>query len=154
MGIVSVAGLIPLSGPYSGSKYAAEAFSNILRHELKSFDISVVTMNPSFHKTPMADQIVSNFEKKYNNLDDDLKKQYGDELFNFELKEVLRAKEITWDAVRVTNAVVTSVKTIKPSPQVIVGADKYLYMIVRMLPIWFIDLFQPYCMAAGMKKNS
>ena len=79
--IVSVAGLIPLSGPYSGSKYAAEAFSNILRHELKSFDISVVTMNPSFHKTPMADQIVSNFEQKYNNLDDDLKKQYGDGKF-------------------------------------------------------------------------
>jgi len=75
--MVSVAGLNPLSGPYSGSKYAAEAFSNILRQELKSFKISVVTMNPTFHQTPMADGIVAHFESKINNLDPAVKKQYG-----------------------------------------------------------------------------
>lgn len=154
--IVSVAGLVPLSGPYSGSKFAAEAFSNLLRQELKSFNISVVTMNPTFHKTPMADQIVSKFEEKFNNLSPDLKKQYGDELFNFEKKEVyMKAKEITWDAIHVTNAIVKSIALIEPSPQVIVGTDgKYFLMILRMLPIWFIDRFRPYCMAAGMKKTS
>ena len=36
--VVFMAGLTPLSGPYSGSKFAAEVFSNILRQELKSFN--------------------------------------------------------------------------------------------------------------------
>jgi len=51
------------------------------------------------------------------------------ELFNFEKKEVyMKAKEITWDAIHVTNAIVKSIELIKPSPQVIVGTDgKYFF---------------------------
>ena len=73
------------------------------------------------------------------------------------LKKVIYMKttEITWDTIHDTNAIIKSIELIKPSPQVIVGADgKYFLMILRMLSIWFIDRFRPYCMVASMKKTT
>jgi len=152
--MVSVAGLQPLNGPYSGSKYAAEAFSNVLRQELKSFNISVVTINHTFHKTPLVDKIIPHFESKIDNLDPVLKKQYGQELFNFELQKLKKAKHLTWDINNVINAIVSSTEMINPSPQVIVGSTgKYLAMLLRMLPVWFIDRIVNQCKAAALKSK-
>jgi len=155
--IVSVAGLVPLNAPYSGSKYAAEAFSNVLRQELKSFDISVVTLNPSFHKSPLTDRMEPLFLEKIQNLDPELKKQYGEgilslmnsyttvdtflshftyhicsDFFNFENTKILLSNYVMWNPVNVINSIVSSIETISPSPQVIVGTDaKYVSMLLN-----------------------
>ena len=46
--VSSVSGLMadPLSGPYCGSKFALEAFSESLSKELQEFNIEVATINP------------------------------------------------------------------------------------------------------------
>ena len=65
------------SSSYFSSKHAVEAFSTVLRAELLSFDIPVVTLNPSFHLTEMVDNIGRRFIQVWRNLSSDLRKEYG-----------------------------------------------------------------------------
>ena len=53
--ISSLAGLvgIPFLGMYTASKFALEGYSEVLRHEVKPFNIHVSMVEPSFLKTPM-----------------------------------------------------------------------------------------------------
>ncbi|MFL6623812.1 MAG: oxidoreductase [Sulfurifustis sp.] len=52
----SLAGIAPLPflGIYAASKFAVEGYSEVLRHEVKPFNISVSLVEPSFIKTPLA----------------------------------------------------------------------------------------------------
>lgn len=53
--VSSVAGKIavPLSGAYSASKFAVEAFSDSLRRELSEFGVSVSVVEPAYVETPI-----------------------------------------------------------------------------------------------------
>ena len=63
-------------------------------------------------------------------------------------------KYVTWDIKNVIHSIVTSIEMINPPPQAIVGTDgKYLVMLMRMLPVWFLDRVTPYCVAAGLKND-
>jgi len=78
--VVSVAGLVgsvPALSMYHASKFAAEAFSMSLRSELVPFGIPVVTVNPSFHKTPLVEPIGSELDKVWKGLSPELKAEYG-----------------------------------------------------------------------------
>lgn len=59
LNINSAAGILPSGGlaasPYEVAKNAAVAFTDSLRLEMKMFDVDVVSVNPSFHATPLAD---------------------------------------------------------------------------------------------------
>ena len=57
--VTSMAGLmpVPFMAPYCGSKHAAEAVSACLRTELIPWGVKVVTMNPSFHQTPLVSNV-------------------------------------------------------------------------------------------------
>jgi len=46
----------PLSGPYCGSKFALEAFSESLSKELQEFNIEVATINPGPYLTGFNDR--------------------------------------------------------------------------------------------------
>lgn len=56
--VSSVSGLMadPLSGPYCGSKFALEAFSESLSKELQEFNIEVATINPGPYLTGFNDR--------------------------------------------------------------------------------------------------
>ena len=76
------------------------------------------------------------------------------EFFNFLLKKKKVTKCVTWDMNNVVNSIVSSIEIINPPLQVIVGTDgKYLLMLKRMLPVWFLDRVAPYCVAAGLKND-
>lgn len=77
--VVSVAGLVAGHGfsSYSGSKFAAEAFSSSLRLELKPFGVTVVTINPSCHKTPLAEGVPSALDTVWANLPEARRREYG-----------------------------------------------------------------------------
>jgi len=77
--MVSMAGLVSNAGisSYYGSKHAQEAFTSCLRMELKSFDIDVVTVNPSVHETPMNDGLGKQISGIWENLSSELKEEYG-----------------------------------------------------------------------------
>jgi short-subunit dehydrogenase len=54
--IGSLAGLVavPFHGFYSASKYALEGYGEVLRHEVKGFNISVSIVEPGFMRTNLA----------------------------------------------------------------------------------------------------
>jgi len=56
--VSSVSGLMadPLSGPYCGSKFALEAFTESLSKELQEFNIEVATINPGPYLTGFNDR--------------------------------------------------------------------------------------------------
>ena len=58
VGVASLAGLrgLPMSGAYSASKAAMQAFLESARVELKPLGITVTTVNPGFVKTPLTDR--------------------------------------------------------------------------------------------------
>ena len=79
--MTSMAGLVPLSigmSAYGASKHAANAFSSVLRMELKSFGIQVTTINPSFHATPLVHSMGDKAKQEWDKLDDTRKEEYGE----------------------------------------------------------------------------
>jgi NAD(P)-dependent dehydrogenase (short-subunit alcohol dehydrogenase family) len=63
---------------YAASKHAANAFSTILRLELKEFGIQVTTINPSFHGTPLVNTMGDKASKQWETLDSAKKEEYGE----------------------------------------------------------------------------
>lgn len=78
--MVSMAGLYAMGdfSPYAGSKFAAEAYSTSLRHEMDAFGIQVATVNPSFHTSPLTDSMRPELIKVWTALDPSLRAEYGE----------------------------------------------------------------------------
>jgi NAD(P)-dependent dehydrogenase (short-subunit alcohol dehydrogenase family) len=65
--------------PYEVSKAAAEAFTDALRLEVKPWGIHVVSINPSFHTTPLTTNVYDRLHKDlWTPLSPDLKQEYGE----------------------------------------------------------------------------
>lgn len=62
---------------YHASKNAAVAFSTCLRIELKAFGIQVTTINPSFHDTPLVNDMYLRADRMWETLPLKLKVEYG-----------------------------------------------------------------------------
>jgi len=64
--ITSAAGLVasPFMGPYTMSKFAAEAFSDVLRREFSGMGIRVGVIEPFFVRTPILDIIEKEVDPK------------------------------------------------------------------------------------------
>ncbi|TKR92448.1 hypothetical protein L596_007098 [Steinernema carpocapsae] len=81
--VTSVAGRMssPCAGPYSAAKYAAEAYMDTIRQELRPYGITCCILEPgAFKATNLLDECAmeNRVEKVYSRLDDDLKKEYGE----------------------------------------------------------------------------
>jgi NAD(P)-dependent dehydrogenase (short-subunit alcohol dehydrogenase family) len=81
--VSSVAGLAaaPIMSAYCASKHAVEAFSTATRVELAPFGIKLVTLNPSFHKTPIATNAMATLERAYQGLPAAEREAYGEDYF-------------------------------------------------------------------------
>jgi 3-hydroxybutyrate dehydrogenase len=80
--VISMAGMLSGGGlgltPYEVAKNAAEAFTDSLRLEMKMFGVQVVAVNPSFHKTPLVQNLKQRLTKDlWEPLSPDLQKEYG-----------------------------------------------------------------------------
>lgn len=79
--IVSVAGLFPpmeAGSVYGASKHAAQAFTAGLRLELKSFDIQVSAVCPSYHATPILDGLGDKITMFWEGLPQEKRDIYGE----------------------------------------------------------------------------
>lgn len=139
--VVSMAGLtVGVSGSsYHGSKFAAEAFSACLRVELEAFNVAVVTVNPSFHETPIVDSCQKNLESVWRSLDPGVQEEYGVEFLQVIVRSFNKVLNlVTWKPSNVLDGLVYSVEAKCPNPQVLVGTDaKYSLTLWRMMPLWF-----------------
>ena len=133
----SVAGLIAsgATSSYNGSKFAAEAFSASLRQEMRSLDVSVVTVNPSFHRTPLTSALGDNLRRVWDGIAPDLRGEYGEGFFR-KLKKKTE-QNIMCDPETVVDEILSCVELKRPPPQVIIGSDaKYTIMALLLFPVW------------------
>jgi retinol dehydrogenase-16 len=83
--ITSVIGRVapPTTGPYAVSKYAAEAYADILRREGKPFGFTVHILEPSLFKTTMLniDLFQKGLDRLWRRLSDETKTEYGEEFY-------------------------------------------------------------------------
>ena len=66
------------SSAYSASKAAAYSLSTAMRLEFSSFKIKVVTVNPTFHGTPLVHSMREKVYKAYSRLPKSKQLEYGE----------------------------------------------------------------------------
>ncbi len=71
----------PFLGAYCITKHAMEAFSNVLRYEMKRFNVKVCTIEPGNYTSATdifgKDGVIGASHKVWNNLSPSLKENYG-----------------------------------------------------------------------------
>lgn len=145
--MTSMAGLVHglASSPYSMSKFAAEGFSNSLRLELRDFGIKVVTMNPSFHGTPLTDDMPGAMRKQFKALPEDVQKRYGTEYFDKNVIEFFKLpKNVLWRAENVTRDLCRAVDLVHPATRYVTGMDaRFALLLQRMMPDSIVSFTTP-----------
>lgn len=142
--MVSTAGLFAggiISAAYDSSKHALDAYTTNLRVELEPFGIKVVGLNPSLHKTPLAEgkAIAKGMKKVWDDMDPDHREEYGEDYFNavagiFENS----TGKFSWDKKYVVEALDEAVVAQSPPSRMMVGLDaKYVIYPVSKLPTYF-----------------
>jgi NAD(P)-dependent dehydrogenase (short-subunit alcohol dehydrogenase family) len=82
--LTSIAGLLTSSpmrarSTYAASKHASQSLTEALREELAGFDIQVTSVNPTYHNSGFAANMLSNLEKTYTKeISSSLRQEYGD----------------------------------------------------------------------------
>jgi len=130
------------SSPYFCSKHAVEAFSSCLRIEMMSFNIKVITFNPSFHTTDIVKNQGPKFRKDWEIVNPDIRKQYGEKYFEtMHRKSSELIIRMSWDAAIVKDQLVASIEAHNPKPQYLVGSDaKYMFILLRFLPTEIVNM--------------
>ncbi|WP_019911674.1 SDR family oxidoreductase [Paenibacillus sp. HW567] len=128
--VSSVSGLsgFPGYGPYAASKFAVEGFSESLRHELLSFGIRVVLVEPASFRTPIWGK---GLEGMHTSVDSPYREK---------LEEVLtysrRSAETAPDPIRVAELIARITEMKAPKLRYPVGKGSRLLMIGKALLPW------------------
>jgi len=77
----------PQTGPYSCSKYAVEAYSDICRREFSVFGVKVCILEPGVFSTPMnvIPLVVKKVTRGWERQSEEMKAEYGEDFFKFTL---------------------------------------------------------------------
>merc|ERR1712196_610214 len=131
MGMPGMSGM----STYCSSKHAAEAYTQALRMELSDLGVKVITINPSFHKTPIVDNTLNTIMGAWNAIPSDQKTAYG--------VEYLKDLKINCDgfvnynpfnADHVVDKMVLALTIENPKTRYLVGWDTY-YMMIPLLAL-------------------
>ncbi|MHA6529991.1 SDR family oxidoreductase [Paenibacillus sp. BAC0078] len=128
--VSSVSGLngFPGYGPYAASKFAVEGFSESLRHELLSFGIRVVLVEPASFRTPIWGKGLEGMHTS------------ADSPYREKLEEVLtysrRSAETAPDPIRVAELIARITEMKAPKLRYPVGKGSRLLMIGKALLPW------------------
>ena len=143
--INSMAGQIP-SGvfcltPYEVSKNAAASFTDGLRLELKPWGIDVISVDPSFHETPMADTSAMCTRMRndvWDRLPRDKQDNYGTRFLETYIDHLSRSVNDTlWELDGLFETIVDRciLSATAPPAQVSIGLDaKFVIWLLRLLP--------------------
>lgn len=138
--MVSMAGLF--SGgdgatAYVASKHAADSFTDNLRLEMGAFGVHVTSVNPTFHKTPLAcpDHMEVHLNKVWDNLTETTREEYGEAFFRAYAQFFQVLRYFSWRSENVIDAMEHSLVSKIPPRRLIVGMDaKYIFAPLNLLP--------------------
>jgi len=143
--LASCAGLVAAGtglGLYSPSKHAAVSFSSILRREIKSFNIQVTTVNPSFHGIDIVHNSNKVITDTWNKLSKEKREEFGEDYFEkIRFWEVEMPNRLAWKMDVVVDQMLKCLKKKSAPPELLVGADaRFVIPCMRILPAWALDL--------------
>lgn len=112
--MISMAGLSYSAGLscYHASKYAQEAFTSCLRTELDAWNIPVISINPSFHDTPMPNSMESQLHSFWEHTlskTSNIKEEYGMEFFQNFKQQMMKKQSTMWNANIVVDSVISCI---------------------------------------------
>jgi len=145
--ITSIFGRVsaPGFGPYCVSKYAAEAYCDVLRVEMTCFNVSVHILEPGLFVTNITNSkgIVAGWQDLWQRQPQHVKEEYGDEYLTKCTKVVADTFDaIFGDASQVVDAYYHALTSRLPKLRYVVGIDAWLvYLPLSMLPTFVYDFF-------------
>jgi NAD(P)-dependent dehydrogenase (short-subunit alcohol dehydrogenase family) len=129
----------PYKGPYSASKFALEAVADVLRIELKPWDIKVSMIEAGFVDTPIWNRSLDNFDKTSQNFPTEAFDLYGGIIRL--MKESISIKKNGTHPDEFARLVVHILTTPHPRARYRLGRDAKMKAFIRMLPDSFVDWF-------------
>jgi NAD(P)-dependent dehydrogenase (short-subunit alcohol dehydrogenase family) len=134
--VTSIGGRVaqPFLGPYSASKFALEALTEVMRRELLPWGIHVAAIEPGNVKTRIWEKGASMVEQMKAEMGDDERRLYGANIERME--RVIRLADRTGaKPEKVAKAVAHALTAEKPKPRYLVGADARVQLALdRLLP--------------------
>ena len=129
----------PAGGLYSASKFALEALSDVMRMELKAFNIRVSVVEPGPVKTEFFEVASENVEL---DLPEPEKTPYG---AAFEKIKGLKQQTATlgWTPEAVAKVIIRALRDRHPRPRYVAatGGRMLLFLMNKILPTWGTDIF-------------
>lgn len=124
------------------SKHALDAFTQTFRHEARKWFIDVISVNPSFHQTPLLQKTMLEMEL-LTFVPQDMRQEYGQEYIRTFVNHVNYCMaSCAWESRNVVEALVDAIQDRNPPYQILVGTDaKYGICFFRIWPEWLRDLF-------------
>ncbi|MGK7951629.1 MAG: SDR family NAD(P)-dependent oxidoreductase [Xenococcaceae cyanobacterium] len=139
--ISSLGGLIPFpaGGIYSCSKFALEALTDILRMELKAFNIKVSVIEPGPVVTDFFQVAWEKVEKTIPNHANTLYAPVFDNLEKIDRQLDL----LGWSAEKTAKVIIRAMKSSNPRPRYIAatGGNFLVFIMNKILPAWARDTF-------------
>ncbi len=137
----SISGLIaaPFAGPYTISKFAFEAFSDVLRRELSPWNIHVAIIEPGRINTPIWEKSLAVVENILAQLPPQAHELYG-QAFETSIKATLKSKQPGTSPEVVAQAVTHALTARKPKLRYPVGMDaKLVTLLTSVFPARWTD---------------
>ena len=133
--IGSIAGrsAMPLTGPYSASKFALEAIADALRVELMNAEVDVVIIEPGMIDTPIWQTSISAGDKTMSAMPPQVMRYYG-KVINAVRKRASEGNQRGLPPDDVAKVVEEALTSAKPKTRYIVGKDALLRVVLQMLP--------------------
>jgi len=131
---VSGKSVVPLLGPYAGSKYALEAISDALRMELADVGVHVCVIEPGVVNTPIWDKSTSDVGARLESLPDSTRARYQP-LVDGVKAATEKSRRRAGPVERVARAVFHALHARRPRTRYVVGHDAWLMLkLVNRLP--------------------
>ncbi|CAK8674455.1 unnamed protein product [Clavelina lepadiformis] len=146
-----------MSNPYGISKCALEALSNGLSFELKPFNITVHTLQPSIFKTKISSPDVHQelIESSWDKLSHNMKREYGENYLKEKISSIksFYEKNTCSDLSKVIRAFEHALFAKYPRNRYVVGWDaKFVLLPLSLLPFSIQFLLIPFMQkAAGLR---
>ena len=139
--ISSIAGRIPFpaAGMYSCSKFALETFSDVLRMELKAFNIKVSVIEPGPVITDFFQVAWAKVQQVIPNHKDTL---YAPIFANIEAIDS-QLNLLGWSAEKTADGIIKAISAKKPRPRYILatGGNILVFIMNKIFPVWLRDVF-------------
>lgn len=139
--ISSLGGKIPfpMGGLYSASKFALEAASDVLRMELKAFNIKVIVIEFGPVATEFFDVARNKVQTSIPQPEATPYRAAFAKVMNMEEQ----TKSLCWDAQKAAQVIVQALQATHPKPRYVAatGGTTLIFLMTKVLPTWAVDLF-------------